>query len=285
METLEEKIKRLSQYLDDEAIARAVDKEVDFVRAVLSGEAVKAKEEKRKDATVIQYVRPAFRQRVVYIARVKGGVGATTLALNMAWRVSEKAKVLLIDAQAELLGFLVCSDVLDLLELEPYEQADWETPEVTQISDNLYFLPYHAKSKQQLERAVLEARRDYDVIIVDLPCVKDGEVLKDATNVVYVYGGGLSEGWRLLQLIRHNQNYFRKDAVYVSIVLRPLIDLRRELEEDNNWIYLPKGKTKNGIFEQKDPAHRAVTEIIREIWGRDLESEKRGFFTRFFQKE
>lgn len=281
METLEEKIKRLSQYLDEEAIARAVDKEVDFVRAVLSGEAVKVREEKRRDTTVVQYVRPAFRQRVVCITRVKGGVGATTLALNLAWRISEKTKVLLIDAQASVMGYLVVSDVLDALGAEPYEQSEWEEPEVVQLSDNLYFLPY-PREKDGLDKAVLEARRDYDNIIVDLPLLaKPDDTLKSASAVLFVYNGGVSEGRRLLPLVNHCRQG-QKEALYVSTVPYPLLNLRKETGEDADWIHLPRAKTRNGIFDPKDPAGRALTEIVREIWGRDLEGEKQGFFAKVF---
>ncbi|MGB9846523.1 MAG: hypothetical protein ACPLRH_03345 [Desulfotomaculales bacterium] len=282
METIEEKIKRLSQYLDEEAVARAVDKEVDFVRAVLSGEAVKVKEEKRKDTTVVKYVRPAYRQRVVYIARAKGGVGATALALNLAWRVSEKTKVLLIDAQATLMGYLVVSDVLDILGAEPYEQSNWEEPEEAQLSDNLYFLPY-PREKDGLDRAVLEARRDYDNIIVDLPSLtKPDGALKSASVVVFLYNGGASEGKRLLPLINYClQN--QKEALYVSTVPYPQLNLRKEAGESAGWIYLPRAKTRNGIFDPKDPAGRALTEIVREVWGRDLD-ERQGLLARVFGK-
>jgi hypothetical protein len=280
LETLEEKIKRLSQYLDEEAIARAVDKEVDFVRAVLAGEAVKVKEEKRKETTVVQYVRPAYRQRVVYIGRAKGGVGATTLALNLAWRISEKTKVLLVDTQALVMGYLVVSDVLDLLGTEPYEQSNWEDPETVQLSDNLYFLPY-PREKDGLDRAVLEARRDYDNIIVDLPPLsKPDDALKSASVVVFLYNGGASEGKRLLPLVNYClQN--QKEALYVSTVPYPLLNLRKETGESAGWTHLPRVKVKNGIFDPKDPAGRALTEIVREIWGRDLD-ERQGLFAKVF---
>lgn len=282
METLEEKIKRLSQYLDEEAIARAVDKEADFVRAVLAGEAVKVKEEKRKDTTVVQYVRSAYRQRVVYVVRTKGGVGATTLALNLAWRVSEKTKVLLIDAQASVMGYLVVSDVLDVLGAEPYEQSDWEAPETAQLSDNLYFLPF-PREKDGLDKAVLEARRGYDNIIVDLPpLAKPDEVINCASAVVFLYNGGVSEGRRLLPLINHcRQN--QKEALYVSTVPYPPLNLRKEAGESAGWIHLPRAKTRSGIFDPKDPAGRALTEIVREVWGRDLD-ERQGLLARVFGK-
>jgi hypothetical protein len=42
-------------------------------------------------------------------------------------------------------------------------------------------------------------------------------------------------------------------------------------------------KVKNGIFDPKDPAGRALTEIIREIWGRNLD-ERQGLLARVFGK-
>ncbi|AEG15980.1 hypothetical protein Desku_2449 [Desulfofundulus kuznetsovii DSM 6115] len=232
----------------------------------------------------MQYVRLGYRQRVVYLARVKGGVGATTLALNLAWRVSEKAKVLLIDTRAAILGFLVCSDVLDILGVEPFEQSEWETPRVLQLSDNLYFLPYPSThEKYDLDRVVLEARRDYDAIIVDLPpLIATDDTLKSASAVVFLYGGGASEGRRLLRLINHCRTQYQKEAVYVSTVHQPLLNLHKE-GENSDWIHLPRGRIKGGIFDAKDLAGRAITEIIREVWGKDLESEKQGFFARMFR--
>jgi hypothetical protein len=260
VETLEEKIKRLSQYLDEEAIARAVDKEVDFVRAVLAGEAVKVKEEKRKDATVVQYVRPSFRQRVICIARVKGGVGATTLALNLAWRVSEKAQVLVIDTQAVEMYEKVYSDFLDLAGAGSYQKTVWDEPEVCELSDNLYYLPFPPGGKVDLETAILEARRDFDAIIVDLPPVSGPEALKKAMVVIYLYGGGEAEGVRLYRLMEETSP---QQAVHVAATKKHL------LKGEAGWIYLPRAD-RPGVFDAKSPAAQAVNEVGKEIWGKEL---------------
>lgn len=275
METLEQKIHRLSHYLDEEAIARAVDREVDFVQAMLAGEAAKV-EEKRKDTTVIHYVRPSWRQRVIHIIRAKGGVGATTLALNLAWKVSEKAQVLVIDTQAVEINGEVFSDFLNMAGVESYLKTSWDEPEVYQLSDGLYYLPFPPGGKTDLNAAILEARRDFDAIIIDLPPVVDHETLKNAMVVVYLYGGGGAEGVRLYQLI---EAATPQQAIYAAAGKKHI------LRGEADWIYLPRSEAP-GIFDTKSQAGKALNEIIREIWGKDLlEGRQGGFFSKILRKE
>ncbi len=259
--SIESKIRRMSQYLDDEAVARALNVEVDLVRGVLNGEVKKvAEEEKRPGVKVTQYLRPAFRQRVIYIARVKGGVGATTLALNLAWRVSEKAKVLVVDTQAEVLNQTVFSDFLDLARVGSYSPSGGEL-EICEVSDNLHYMPFlQSFSEHDFDRIILEARRDYDVIIVDLPVVRDAAKLKSAMVILYVYGGGEAEGARMFRLINEDAG---RNTAYVSLVPK------HSLYDEARWIYLP-ASDRPGVFDVKSPAGKAVAEIIGEIWGREL---------------
>lgn len=79
----------------------------------------------------------------------KGGVGKTTLATNLAWLISTApARVLLIDLDFQNLGCtgliaahykLENSDALMLLRNQPEEKS--EPPRLTQVTENLRFLP------------------------------------------------------------------------------------------------------------------------------------------------
>lgn len=272
---LEARIRRMSRHLGEEAIARALNMEIDLVRAVLTGDARKViEEEKRPGVTVTQYLKPAFRQRVIYIARVKGGIGATTLALNLAWRVSEKARVLVIDTQASIFDQTVFSDLLDFARADPYSLAE-NGSEICELADNLHYLPYSPKVyKHELEQIVLEARQDYDAIIVDLPVVDNTSALKSAMVAVYLYGGGGAEGVRICRLAEESD----KKAIFVSLV--PKHPLSREAK----WIYLPKSD-RSGVFDARSPAGKAVIEIVGSIWGRELlESPREGLLGKILGK-
>lgn len=272
---IESKIKRMSQHLDDEAIARALNVEVDLVRGVLDGEAQVILEERRSGGVnITTFAKPAFRQRVIYIARVKGGVGATTLMLNLAWRVSDKARVLVIDTQASIFDQTVFSDLLDFARADPYSLAE-NGLEICELADNLHYLPYSPEVyRHDLDQIVLEARQDYDAIIVDLPVVDNASYLKSAMVAVYLYGGGGAEGVRICRLAEESD----KKAVFVSLVPK------HQLSHEAKWIYLPKSD-RSGVFDARSPAGKAVAEIIGSIWGRELlESPREGLLGKILGK-
>lgn len=272
---IESKIKRMSQHLDDEAIARALNVEVDLVRGVLDGEAQVILEERRSGGVnITTFAKPAFRQRVIYIARVKGGVGATTLMLNLAWRVSDKARVLVIDTQASIFDQTVFSDLLDFARADPYSLAE-NGLEICELADNLHYLPYSPEVyRHDLDQIVLEARQDYDAIIVDLPVVDNTSALKSAMVAVYLYGGGGAEGVRICRLAEESD----KKAVFVSLVPK------HQLSHEAKWIYLPKSD-RSGVFDARSPAGKAVAEIIGSIWGRELlESPREGLLGKILGK-
>lgn len=272
METLEQKIRRLAQYMDDEAVARAVDRDVDFVRSVLFGEAVKLGEEQRGRTTVVHYVKPAYRQRVVYIVRVKGGVGATTLAYNIAWRVSEKIRVFVIDALAEIYGQIVVSDFTELAGYGCYRQDSWNGPEIQELAENLYFLPFPAgQTGVSLDEVVLEARNDYDAIIVDLPPLnpRRADLLKCASVLLVMCSGGEAETERVFRLLSAVSG--RKELVLVNTTRRRLPE-----KEGLKQLYLPRADNINkGVFDVKSPAGQAVGSIIAEIWGENFSASQK----------
>lgn len=281
---LEARIRRMFRHLDDEAIARALNVEVDLVRGVLDGEAQVISEERRSGGVnITTFAKPAFRQRVIGIARAKGGVGATFLTLNMAWRVSEKISVLVVDTTATITGYRVCSDFLDTLEVEPFDQPQWEEPEVCELTDNLHYLSYpRSYGEYDLEKLVLEARQSYDAIVVDLPVANGAEMFNFANAVIYLYGGGMAEAWRLMPLLG-NQSLAGKKQVYVTSALKhPL--LNEEIAGD--WIYLPYAdKKKKGIVDVKTPAGSTITQIITEVWDiRFTENENTSFLGRLLRK-
>lgn len=276
--SIESKIKRMSQYLDNEAIARALNIETDLVSGVLNGEAQMITEERRSEGLhITTFAKTSYRQRVIYVARAKGGVGATTVALNLAWRVAEKAKVLVVDTQAMILNETVFSDFLDFARVEPYSLSGSE-PGVCELFDNLHYLPYPPQVREyDLDRIVLESRRHYDVIIVDLPDVDNVSVLKLAMVVVYLFSGGVAESARMYRLICEGSK--DRESVFVSLIPRhPLSDTAK-------WIYLPEND-KPGAFNAGSPAGKAIAEIVGSIWGREfIEGQRESLIGRFLKRK
>ena len=161
--------------------------------------------------------------RVMTIIGARGGVGASTLAVNSAWLIAheQKQRVALVDVD---LQFGTVSLSLDLAPSRGFREA-LENPErvddlfvasvlVTE-SENLYVLGAEealdedlAFDPRGLHRMIMELRRDFECIVLDLPralVLRYREVLADSAAVAVVTDfslAGMRDTVRLRSLIR-----------------------------------------------------------------------------------
>jgi len=202
---LEAKIRRMAEYLDDEAVASALQVPVEVVRGVLRGEAVLKEAGASGEVVRIQTV--AHRQRVVAVWRAKGGVGATALAAHLARDLGERMRTLLADCNFDPVG----SDLPHYLGIGTDFSGSWD-PEalggLTTLESEWGFdvlLPPFGAGPEALvpdlvRGVVAAARRDYDAVVLDLPCwTSPGvrEAVRSATTVVAVLRAARREAVRL----------------------------------------------------------------------------------------
>lgn len=161
--------------------------------------------------------------RLVTVVGARGGVGASTLAVNGAWLIAheQKLRTALVDVD---LQFGTVSLSLDLAPSRGFREA-LENPErvddlfvasvlVTE-SENLYVLGAEealdddlAFDPQGLYRMVMELRRNFECIVLDIPralVMRYREVLADSAAVAVVTDfslAGMRDTVRLRSLIR-----------------------------------------------------------------------------------
>ncbi len=205
---LEARIRRMVEYLDEEAVASALQVPVEVVRGVLRGEAVLKEAGASGEVVRIQTV--AHRQRVVAVWRAKGGVGATALAAHLARDLGERMRTLLADCDFDPMG----SDLPHYLGVEADFPGPWDPEALGELAldsgwgFDVLLPPFGAGPEAlvpDLVRGVMAAaRRDYDAVVLDLPSrVSPGvwEAARSATTVVVVLGAVRREAmrarWRL----------------------------------------------------------------------------------------
>ncbi|WP_406676444.1 AAA family ATPase [Moorella sp. ACPs] len=209
---LEEKVKRMAEYLDAEAISAALKIPVETVQDILDGKAQVQEVPGASGAPAVVQVssaRVAYRQRVIAVWRARGGVGATTVALGLAWLLKDLMRVLLVDCSFEA-GIGDISFVLDLPEYPHIKAFEYGgiAGAVVNAESNLDVLqaPRNRSEIDELPqdvlaRAVNSARPAYDVIICDLPNAEGPPVqgvLESANTLLLVTGGEDGEKSRLL---------------------------------------------------------------------------------------
>ncbi|OPY63684.1 MAG: Sporulation initiation inhibitor protein Soj [Pelotomaculum sp. PtaU1.Bin065] len=281
---INEKIKRMSEYLDNESIARALGVKVELVNGILSGEVTKI--ESKMDSTAgvsksapVKYVRAAYRQRVISVVRMKGGVGATMLTANLARYLSEQNKVLMIDLcttenyDSGIRTRKVSSDLLDVFEME-FIIAN-NNPEALEIDTNLHYIPVLSSEVKEL---LYTARQEYDQIIIDLPNITrfETDALEASTTLLIIYSGQYSEAERLLELNRFD----REKVLAAHMKLLPegknLIEERLEVD---NYLQVPE---LDGIVSLKSPAHQSIAQISAMLFGSGFNDNKKGLLGRLF---
>jgi len=288
---INEKIKRMSEYLDNESVARALGVKVELVNGILSGEVTKI--ESKMDSTTgvsnsapVKYVRAAYRQRVISVVRMKGGVGATMLSANLARYLSEQNKVLVIDLCASITENYdpgirkrkVSSDLLDVFEMEfiIVNNNPEALEEALEIDTNLHYVPVLSSEVKEL---LYKARQEYDQIIIDLPNITrfETDALEASTTLLIIYSGQYAEAERLLELNRLD----REKVLAAHMKLLPegknLIEERLEVD---NYLQVPE---LNGIVSLKSPAHQSIAQISAMLFGSGFNDNKKGLLGRLFR--
>ncbi|MGB9804251.1 MAG: AAA family ATPase [Desulfofundulus sp.] len=218
------KVRELSKYLNDEAIADALKLTPEAVRSILEGKAeVELKQVEREDQTVpliqVSSVETSYRQKIISVGRAKGGVGCTVVALGLAYLLSKKVRTLLIDLNFSEGG----SDLSYYLNLPEYPHMGMFHGDLEQcvvhLEPNFSVLqaPRHASSeKREIGELINLARQDYDAVVMDLPNSQDGlvrEAMQHSTTLVLVTGGLESE---LVRLAAIAGRYQRKEIIVVA---------------------------------------------------------------------
>ncbi|AEG14453.1 hypothetical protein Desku_0853 [Desulfofundulus kuznetsovii DSM 6115] len=215
------KVRELSKYLNDEAIADALKLTPEAVRSILEGKAeVKLKQVERQDQVVpliqVSSVETSYRQKIISVGRAKGGVGCTVVALGLAYLLSKKVRTLLIDLNFSEGG----SDLSYYLNLPEYPHMGSFLGDLEQCVINLepnfsvLQTPKHTNSKrQEIGKFINLARQDYDAVVMDLPNLQDGlvqEAMQHSTTLVLVTSGLEPE---LVRLAAIAGRYQRKEVI------------------------------------------------------------------------
>lgn len=298
---LEEKVKRMAEYLDAEAISAALKIPVETVQDILDGKAQVQEAPGTSGAPAVVQVssaRVAYRQRVIAVWRARGGVGATSVALGLAWLLKDLMRVLLVDCSFEV-GIGDISFVLDLPEYPHVKAFDYGgiAGAVVNAGPNLDVLqsPRNRNEIDELPRDILfravnAARPVYDVIICDLPNVEGGpvqEVLESANTLLLVTGGEDGEKSRLLARLAGVD--LKGKEVFLLCnrgsdgngPIAEVLSFREfALPADPE---LGRGLRRGQVFSFNGPFMRALVEV-RDAMYESSANQKGGIFRRLFRR-
>jgi MinD-like ATPase involved in chromosome partitioning or flagellar assembly len=279
---LTKKIRQMSEYLSEEAIAAAFKMPLATVHDIVLGH-LNISETVTEKETVLQVVtQPVYRQRIIAVWRGRGGAGCTSVALHLAYLLEQIMAVLLVDLQTTAVG----SDLAHYLHLPEYPNLDTLSRDgclssaVIQVESGLWALLPGATAAggNVVARLITEARREFDAVIFDLPNTDDEGVLEAAAcsnALVMVAGGTPQEMNRLLA----RKNRAQKEAVlvtngyacgkkyggsYATVV---------EIPEDNAL----QVRMAKGVFYKKGSPFTVGTEKIRDaLFGSQPEAKNFG---------
>ena len=268
---LAEKVKRMSEYLDEEAISAALRIPAGTVRGILKGEvSIDAGDSETAMQTLLQVsTTPVLRQRIISVWRGRGGAGCTSVALHLAYALERMMSVLLVDLCAGSAG----SDIGYYLRL-PGHPGALAPPRgdlaaaVVQAESGLWALAPTASGSidsDAVSRLAIEGRRGFDTVIFDLPNTDDDFVLEAVacSNALVMVAGGLPQ-----EMIRiaARKSRSQKETVLVANgcpgagVNRKEYDRVVEIPEDRD---LPS-KMDNGVFHRKGSPLTVGAEQVRD---------------------
>jgi hypothetical protein len=277
---LANKIRQMSEYLDEEAIAAALRMPVETVNDIIRG-LVAIRETVNEKETILQVTtNPVYRQRVISVWRGRGGAGCTSLALHLAYFLEQMMIVLLVDLNASVAG----SDLGYYLRLPEYpnlETLSWDgrlSSAVIQVESGLWALLPPTTGmidKTLVSHLVTEARRDFDTVIFDLPNTDDQFVL-DAiaySNALVMVANGLPQE---MSRVLARRNRAQKETVLVangcrcSGNTRSEFDKLVEIPEDNDL----QARMERGVFYKKgSPLTTGAEKIGNLLFGMHPQGE------------
>jgi len=290
----------MSQYLDNEAIARALRLTPEAVEAILNGSAdIAVKDEDGRDggaqpSIYVSTVKTSYRQKIISVVRGKGGVGCTVVALGLAYLLSGEIKTLLLGLSPEE-GI---SDLVYYLSLDSAENYAAFWPEASVFSgrldtcevriapnfDVLELKEAEAKNAEAVAAAVSTARQNYDAVVIDTPNRADEAYVAEAvshSNVLVGITNGLEP--ELLRLAHLLNSYPQKDAVVVANMCpEPRIEEFEgmeivRLEHDPS---LAKAFKKCDLPGLKSPFMKGMARIKDAVYGRQQKGLLRGLLGR-----
>ena len=233
---------------------------------------------------------------IVAVYNAKGGVGKTTLAVNLAWASAalSKRRTLLWDLDAQgaasyilgqepgaksaKAGITRDGDVSDLI-----RTSNCDGVHVLPADDSLRTLDYafHDLGKRRrLAKIAAHLKSDYDRIIIDCPpglTDTSDQILRAADLVVVpVIPSALSQ--RSLDVIKDYVNRKKGPQVTLAPVFS-MVDRRRalhqsELERHKAWPAIPMASAYEKMSEQRKPIGELLSrsappvEAVAQLWRR-----------------
>jgi len=225
LEDLEQKVKRMAEYLNDEAVANALKITPEAVRDILEGKATIAEKEGDEEGGPVIHVssiKTSYRQKVISVVRTKGGVGCTVTALGLALAVSKDLRTLLINIDpdrkfSDLAYYLNLAEVLSWPEISVFKDFDRCEVKVEQNFDVLEVGDDGFVDADEVVRAITLARQNYDAIVIDTPnrAFDDfaAQALEQSNVLVAVVSGLESELMRAVSLFNR---YPQKDLIVAA---------------------------------------------------------------------
>ena len=276
---LAQKVRQMSEYLDDEAIARALKITPESVRDIMEGRAEIIRQgasEQNAPVIHVSSVKTAYRQKIISVMRAKGGVGCSVIALGLAYMLSREIKVLLVDLNLAPGG----GDLSYYLNLQEY-------PHMGVLKDNLHpcvisiepqfdvlQAPQSITEKIKVESIINLARQDYDAVVMDLPNQSDEEVVGKAlqiSNTLIAVTSGME--MELVRLATTLRDLHHKDIV-VAANKNPVRQEIQEIFTDHAIIKVENDNALTRALEkcdlpgEKSPFMRGMKEIMDVLFDR-----------------
>jgi MinD-like ATPase involved in chromosome partitioning or flagellar assembly len=268
---LTRKIRQMSEYLDDNAIAAALRIPLETVREIIQDHVNIVETDAGKETILQITTNPVYRQRVISVWRGRGGAGCSSIAIHLAYLLEQMMSVLLVDLSASNTG----SDLGYYLRLPEYPNLEalslsgQLSSAVIQAESNLWVLLPPTSGiidSASVAQLATEARKDFDAVIFDLPNTDDEFVLKAVaySNALVMVTNGL---FREMNRSLARKNCSQKEAVLVANGYACDRNTRKdyakvvEIPEDN---YL-QARMERGVFHKKGSPLTTGAEKIRDM--------------------
>lgn len=282
------KVREMSKYLDDEAIAEALKLTPEAVRDILEGKAEirEIRQPDRGPVVHVSSVKTAYRQKIISVCRAKGGVGCSVVSLGLACSLSREIKTLLIDLNLAEGG----GDLSYYLNLPEYPHMGVFNSNLEQCSinvePNLYVLqaPRHISNEGEKIGQIIDlARQDFDAVVIDLPNLQDGfaaEAMRQSNTLVAVTGGMDLELVRLAVLL----SKYRSKHVIVAANRCDLPGEALEVFSDREIVKIEHDGALLRTLERCDlPGEKSVfMRGIGQLKDAVFERERKGILKRLF---